>query len=295
MKDITTSLEFEERAFLKNNENYRIYSVDNLEKLYAKIHAHDFIEIFMLFSGSVTYVIEQGSYELKDFDIIFVPPHTLHQLTVMDKDVQYKRMVLWIRKQYLDRLSSTYTKLLEQFREYIGKKQYVIRNPEVTFQMKHFIEKIMQLEKEMPYGFDLLIENTFRELFIYLNIVLKKEMLSISTKGNPTVQKMIQHIEEHLSDELSLKELANALNLDEFYISHLFKKEMGTSVHKYVIKKRLNESKKLLEKNYSIRELISLIGFKDESHFIQCFKKEYGFTPKQYKMSLESSIFPQKI
>lgn len=295
MKDIMTSLEFEERAFLKNNENYRIYSVDNLEKLYAKIHAHDFIEIFMLFSGSVTYVIEQGSYELKDFDMIFVPPHTLHQLTVTDKEVQYKRMVLWIRKQYLDRLSSSYTRLLEQFWEYIEKKHYLIRNPEVTFQMKQYIEKIMQLEKEKPYGFDLLIENTFRELFIYLNIVLEKETATISTKGNPTVQKIIQHIEEHLSDELSLQELANALNLDEYYISHLFKKEMGTSIHKYVIRKRLNESKKLLEKNYGIRELISLIGFKDESHFIQCFKKEYGFTPKQYKMSLELDHLPQKI
>lgn len=291
MEKNVTSLEFDERAFLKNNENYKIHLVDNLEKMYSKIHDHDFIEIFILLSGSVTYVIEQGNYELKDFDIILVPPHTIHQLTVTKNDVKYKRLVLWIRKQYLDRLSSEKTYLLEQFMKHTKNNHYVIRNPEFTFKIKPFLEKIIELDKNKEYGYDLLIENTFRELFIYANIALENEYDIVTSKGNPIVQRIIKYIEEHLSNELSLKEISDVLNFDEFYISHLFKKEVGTTIHKYVVRKRLSEAKKLLEKNYSVKDLISLIGFKDESHFIQCFKDEYGFTPKQYKLSLEPSIF----
>ena len=166
MEKNVTSLEFDERAFLKNNENYKIHLVDNFETMYSKIHDHDFIEIFILISGSVTYVIEQGNYELKDFDIILVPPHTIHQLTVTNKDVKYKRLVLWIRKQYLERLSSAKTYLLEQFMSHTKRNHYVIRNPEFTFKIKPYLEKIIELDKEKEYGYDLLIENTFRELFI---------------------------------------------------------------------------------------------------------------------------------
>ncbi len=289
MENKITSLEFDERAFLTNNENYKVYNVDSLEKIYSKIHDHDFIEIFILLSGSVTYFIEQGCYELKDFDIILVPPHTLHQLTITKNDIKYKRMVLWIRRQYLEKLSSSKTNLLEQFINYTKNNNYIIRNPEFTFKIKPYLERIIELEKEKKYGYDLLIENTFRELFIFSNTFLEKEFNSIPAKGNPIIQKIISHIEDNLSNELSLKELSSELNLDEFYLSHLFKKEVGTTIHKYVIKKRLNAAKNLLEKNYGVKDLISLVGFKDESHFIQCFKKEYGFTPKQYKLSLESS------
>ncbi len=289
MEDKATSLAFDELSFFANDENYKIYDVDNLEKMYSKIHDHDFIEIFILLSGSVTYFIEQGSYELKDFDIIFVPTHTLHQLTITNKDVKYKRMVLWIKKQYLEKLSSLNTNLLEQFIAYTKNNHYVIRNPEFTFRIKPYLEKVIKLEKEKSYGYDLLIENTFREMFIFANTFLEKEFDTIAAKGNPIIQRIIKYIEDNLSSELSLKELADELKLDECYLAHLFKKEVGTTIHKYVIKKRLNAAKNLLEQNYGVKDLISLVGFKDESHFIQCFKKEYGFTPKQYKLSLEGS------
>lgn len=284
----TNSLEFDERKFLNSSENYKIYSVSTFDKMYSKLHEHDFIEIFCLVSGSVNYVVEQGSFELKDYDIVLVPPHSLHKLTIKSRDVEYKRLVLWISKQYLDKLSSENSILFESISKFTNNGIYLIRKPEFFFEMKPYLEKIMSIEFTNVFGKDLLIDNTFREMFIKLyNFDINQNKI-VEFTGNPIVLKILDYIANNLKNELSLEEIANELDLDEFYISHLFVKKVGTTIHKYIIKKRLSQGKKLLEQGSSIKDCIQEIGFKDESYFIQSFKKEFGYTPKQYKNKIKN-------
>ena len=58
---------------------------------------------------------------------------------------------------------------------------------------------------------------------------------------------------------------------------------VGTTIHKYVVKKRLNYAKKMLDEGYNVKQITKMVGFNDESHFIQTFKKEFNMTPNKYK------------
>lgn len=287
MKNGNLVLENEERSFIDQGQNFKFYNIDNLDRCYVKLHEHDFMEIFIYLSGSLTYVIEQGSFALKEFDILIVPPHTLHELIIKDKNVLYKRIVLWIYPQYIKQLSSSNTDLLKGILEFSKNGNYLIRNPEFTFTIKPYLEKIIKLEEEKKYGYDLLIENTFRELFIIINEFLEKHNNVIEATGNPVVLKTINYIENNLTSSLSLNEIAEHVGLDAFYLSHLFSKEVGTTIHKYVIKKRLSLAKKKLDEGFNVKEIIHQIGFRDESHFIQTFKKEYKLTPNKYKQLIK--------
>ena len=152
MNKVNSALGYDEKRFIDDGKSYKFYDIDNLEKLYTNLHEHDFMEIFILLSGDITYVIEQGRFALKDFDILLVPPHTLHELAINDKSIPYKRLVLWIYPQYIQKLSTEYTNLMKEIDEFTKNGQYLIRNPEFTFTIKPYLEKIVKLQEEEKYG-----------------------------------------------------------------------------------------------------------------------------------------------
>lgn len=100
---------------------------------------------------------------------------------------------------------------------------------------------------------------------------------------SPTIRKCLHYINTHLHDRLEIQEIADILSLSRDYLSVLFKKEMNISLHKYIIKEKLKAATIMLMKNIDYDKICYDLGFCSETHFITCFKKEYGITPGEYK------------
>jgi len=91
-------------------------------------------------------------------------------------------------------------------------------------------------------------------------------------------------IRDDLSQELSPEELARAVNLSPSRFRHLFKDATGLSLKQYFKLLRMRKAKELLETTLlSVKQIMSIIGVQDRSHFIRDFKRAYGFTPTQYR------------
>ena len=277
------SLESVEKAFLEEEEDYRFYNEDDSKFRFVNLHEHNFYELFFYLSGSVDYVIEQGVFPLKEFDLVIVPPHCLHQLTVHDENAPYKRNVLWIYPKYVRKMSSPKTDLLARVEEFNKNGHYIIRDLDFAFEFKKLVERISAIERDAGFGQDLLYENAFREIFVLINRYLEAHAsASFSPNGNPAILSAIQYIEQHIAEKIAIKDLSDHVGLNEYYLSHLFKKEVGSTVHRYINKKRLNTAKGYLDERMPLKEIATRTGFGDVSHFIQVFKKEYGVTPKKY-------------
>jgi AraC family transcriptional regulator len=95
-------------------------------------------------------------------------------------------------------------------------------------------------------------------------------------------QKVIDYINAHLEQDLSLTELATIVQISPHYFSHLFKQSMGISAHQYVIRCRVERAKNLLlQGNLSLAEVAYKVGFANQSHLNRHFKRLLGVTPKQ--------------
>lgn len=92
-------------------------------------------------------------------------------------------------------------------------------------------------------------------------------------------------IEKNFSDSLSLKDLALNVGINEFKLKKGFKSLFGTSVHAYLISIRMEKALLLIEEGFQVSEVCELVGYKNNSHFIQAFKNKFGHTPGSVKAS----------
>jgi len=104
---------------------------------------------------------------------------------------------------------------------------------------------------------------------------------------------LVDYIEEHLDEELSLERLADEFYVSKYHIAHVFKDNIGLSIHQYITKKRLTHCQEAIRAKMNITEVYHTYGFGDYSSFYRAFKKEFGISPKEYR-DLQVEIVPNK-
>lgn len=104
---------------------------------------------------------------------------------------------------------------------------------------------------------------------------------------SPPIRKTIHYIHVNLHKKLNIGDLALQCNLSRDYLSTLFKKETGESLHRYILKEKLKLSQTYLLEGVPYSEIAYRLSFCSETHFIQAFKKEFGETPGHFIDSLK--------
>lgn len=101
---------------------------------------------------------------------------------------------------------------------------------------------------------------------------------------NIVVKKVVDYIETHLDDEISLDKIANALHYSKFYVSRAFHEETGGTVYKYIQGRRLTlAAQKLVETKQPIVEIAYEAHYDSQQAFTLAFKQVYECTPKIYR------------
>lgn len=97
------------------------------------------------------------------------------------------------------------------------------------------------------------------------------------------LQLVIDYINDHLDQELSLKELAEITQLSAYHFCRSFKRSTSFTPHQYVIRQRVEKAKLLLkEGKMGIAEVAFICGFTHQSHLNRHFKRLTGMTPKKF-------------
>ena len=106
----------------------------------------------------------------------------------------------------------------------------------------------------------------------------------------PMITKAKQYIRENQAEELSLGQVAKAVNASSFYFCKMFKKGTGINFTEYVCRVRIESAKNLLlNPNLRISEIAYQVGFQSLTHFNRVFKKTVGEAPTEYREKLKVS------
>lgn len=170
------------------------------------------------------------------------------------------------RKNYLIILNTLLRKAAEQG----GVHPFHINQMSSNFAKKiescHSIDYSLQLQSEMIRSYCILVKQHSLKQYSHL------------------IGKTITLVSYDLTADLSLKSIANQLNINPSYLSSLFRKECNCTLTEYVNKKRIEQAASLLQKTNKPVNVISYeCGIQDTNYFIKLFKKHTGLTPTQYK------------
>ncbi|MBE9916068.1 response regulator [Paenibacillus donghaensis] len=98
------------------------------------------------------------------------------------------------------------------------------------------------------------------------------------------VRKIQTYIDAHLHQDVSLRALADHVNLHPTHLSKLYKIETGEGVSDYVFRLRMETACHMLkETEKKVYEISSEIGYLDPAYFIKVFKRQFGVTPQEYR------------
>lgn len=98
---------------------------------------------------------------------------------------------------------------------------------------------------------------------------------------------VIDYIQDHLNLNISLIELSELVQLSPHHFRKLFQQSMGISPHKYLLQCRIEKAKQLLaDEQLTIAEVGQIVGFFDQSHFTNTFRRYTNYTPRQYRLRI---------
>ena len=93
---------------------------------------------------------------------------------------------------------------------------------------------------------------------------------------------------QELASDLSLNQLALAANVSPFHFARLFKNTTGMAPHKFVLRLRLERAKRLIASGQlPLTEIALAVGFFDQAHFTNVFRRAFGMTPKAFAKARE--------
>ena len=161
-----------------------------------------------------------------------------------------------------------------------------INQRDTYFQLDVQIQKLIQMLVAEMYSSpeDLLLSRACNDTVIAL---LQRHMSTFVTPHKASrfdLEAIDRYIEQHLSQKISVAQLAGSVFLGESQFHNLFKEQMGITPHQYVLGKRIDMAKSLIEKGHlSLGQVAELTGFSGQSTFTHTFSRLQGMSPSSYK------------
>lgn len=245
-------------------------------------HGHEFYEVNLIWSGTMHYRVGERSYHLTSGDILLLSPGQEHQPEPEAEQGPCERVVLWIASSFL-----------HQFRSF-GFDPGACFNgsclrfeDESTMRIGELLDRCLRESTAEDFGAAMMADTIVIQAMILINRLYRK-MVQGDRRGRSgsLVSSVLEYINNHYADELTLDSLANRFFISKYHLSREFGRIVGIPVHRYITQKRLVMAKQLLTEGRPSSMVYQHCGFGDYSNFYRAFRGEYGVSPKEFVAGL---------
>lgn len=275
---------FQPRQYMLSKD-FEIYYYEDRSLSRVDLHTHNYYEFYFFLEGDVQIQVGEELFPVSFGDIMLIPPYHSHCTVIRSQEIPYRRFVFWISQEYCNHLlqsSPDYAYIMQ----YVAtEKRYIFHTDQIVFNAIQ--SKILRLLEELrseKYGREAQISICVNDLVLGINRLAHEQNTPKKKASEHQLYRQLEeYIEDHLTEDLSLENLSEVFYASKYHIAHVFKDNIGLSIHQYIMKKRLNLCKEAISGGMSITEVYHLFGFGDYSSFYRAFKKEYGISPKDYR------------
>lgn len=255
-----------------------------------RIHHHAEVELGYICGGEGKYIIGEQVYHAKAGDLFLVKPNEQHCVPTIYTP-QLTSFNIYITSYFLWNVCAEYfspgiLKLI------LGKSQI----QHCFAGREAYVKQIRQLCGE-TCGADV-HEGTLRFVLLGLLQSISEELASAVQTADSRqesagvsahlsdIQNAIDYINAHLTEQITLRQMADSVNISCSHFSSVFKSVTGLSPYEYLILQRIERAVGILRHtDSSIIDIANECGFLNTSNFNRSFKKITGMSPTEYRMS----------
>jgi YesN/AraC family two-component response regulator len=246
-------------------------------------HLHNTFELYLFLSGEAHCLIEQSIYHLEKGTLLMFTNQEVHK-TANFSSKTYDRILINFHPKVVESFSTEHTDLLACFlnRKNGQNNALMLSKTQLDIYLT-LATKLIDSTHSMEYGNDVLSLTYLLQILIFLNKIYKQEEILLEQYPlSGKLQEVVNFIDKHLTQDLSLDKLGSHFSLDKSYLGRLFKKETGSTLYNFIVLKRIALAKQHLAEGKNVTETCTLSGFNDYSNFIRTFKQVTGYSPTQY-------------
>ena len=260
------------------------FSSDN-----TQLHSHPFYEIlYCRSSGGVEYLVGAERYRLQPGDIVLIAPDVSHRPILPEYMAEpYVRDMLRISAELMNELiqNNENDRLLHD----LGTRLLRTAGTQWEYLGNLFRRGVHEAEQRAPGWEYAVLGNTIQLLIHLYRAVLDKNAKMPKAEKPELLDQVMAYVEGHLSQKITLADVAHQFFVSESTISQTFRNKMGVSFYRCVTQRRLIAAKLLIAEGMLLDFVGQQVGFSDYSTFYRAFKQEYGLSPRQYRKMLEEA------
>lgn len=258
---------------------FNSYSYDEVD------HIHDYIELIYIFSGSGKHYIDGKTYPVKKGCILYVDYGQVHSFSVSE-NMSYVNFL--IKPEYFsDKLKDE--KNFDSVFKWLGlgslaeasQTQMAFFDSKACSDIEHMIIKMLEENRDRECGFETVIKDGITDILVYmLRNTVTTDYLETQTELTSEIKKVVEYLDKHSNEKITLKNLSEMCNYSQDYLSKLMKANFGAGFSEYLLKKRISNAVHLLmTTDFSIFEISQNVGFTNKTHFYKMFEKYLGIKP----------------
>ena len=239
-------------------------------------HWHEWLEIVYIIDGKMRFESPVGNFEVEKGEVVVCGMQTLHK--IIGHVGQYRFQCLHINIGFI--IQHMPTSLLMD-------KVFKIKDKERF--LKYFSSAIALIKHDDVYSQLNYKANLLRMLGMCIEEADVRDDKPINEEYSDVFSRIVFYVNTHSQENISLQELSERFGYTTQHISLMFKKNLGTNYHAYLMKNRLDKARFLLEtSSKKIIDIAFECGFPSEHSLINQFKKFYDTTPSKYRNSIKN-------
>lgn len=259
-----------------------------------QVHSHPAIEFGYFDDCGGVFQLKDRQYSIEPEDIFIFRSNEEHFVTQIHGDREMVATGLHFLPDFFwshsnDAFDLRYIKYFSaQNKTFVNR---LPRNSEYTDQIRALLKTIVKEFDSQQSDYGLMVKSCLISMLILVirqngmdSLDADSFTMDITSDNVQRIQQIMTYIDAHITEPLTLKNLAEVSNMSTSYFSQLFKKLNGFSTWDYIISKRVEMAQRMLiASNESIYNIALRCGFNNTTNFYKAFKKVTGVSPSVYR------------
>lgn len=253
------------------------------ETYYDHMHDHSLLEVCIFLSGEMLHFSGGHTYRLSHGELFFARPGELHYALAAENSV-YERYAFWVPEDIFDFLPGGREATVSVFGDEKRGEGRVFRLRDGM--LDGLLDRLAYLRESLSGDDEVVIFARLCEVISYINKSADESDSSYrnSNREIPTIiHNVIRYVRENYQTITGIDEVAGKFYINRDYLTRVFSKYTGMTVHDYIRIIRINRARAMLADKKGVTETAYACGFNSTSYFIRVFSKSVGMTPAKFR------------